>query len=279
MPRRRSRSVIDELYDVLLLLPAWAGPVFALLVFAVLRWGSPLIIPPADAPFSPTTTLKQVFGTAGAGAAPWVGAGILVLWVVAEFQKWQRRGLVESHTGPATIQALSWQNFEYLLGEAFRRQGYLVEQTGRYGSDGGVDLRLSRRQERLLVQCKHWKVRQVGVRIVREFSGVVTSERATGGIVVTSGNFSADARSFARSVPVRLIDGRELNELIDSVRNSSHVEKPTASSHPTSGLCPECGATMIMRIARRGAVLGRNSGGVASTPSAARHDHSVPPEA
>lgn len=267
MPRRRSRSVIDELYDVLLLLPAWAGPVFALLVFAVLRRGSPLIIPPADAPFSPTTTLKQVFGTAGAGAAPWVGAGILVLWVVAEFQKWQRRGLVEFHTGPATIQALSWQNFEYLLGEAFRRQGYLVEQTGRNGSDGGIDLRLSRGQERLLVQCKHWKVRQVGVRVVRELSGVVTSERATGGLVVTSGNFSADAKSFARTVPIRLIDGRELDELIDSVRNSPRVEKPTTSLPPTSQLCPECGAPMAVRTARRGVSAGSRFWGCSKYPA------------
>jgi restriction system protein len=259
--------VIDDVYDVLLLLPVWGGPIFAMLVFAVLRWGSPLIIPPTDAPFAVTTPLKQMVGTAGVGAAPWVGTGILVLWLVAEFQKWQRRRLVESHTGPATMRALSWQDFEYLLGEAFRRQGYLVEQTGRNGPDGGVDLRLSRGQERLLVQCKHWKVRQVGVRVVRELSGVVASERATGGIVVTSGSFSADAKSFARTVPIRLIDGRELDELIDSVRTAPHVEKPTASSHPTSQLCPECGATMTVRTARRGASAGSRFWGCSKYPA------------
>lgn len=267
MPRRRSGSVIDEVYEVLLLLPAWGGPISALLVFAVLRWGSPLIVPAADAPFAVTIPLKQVVGTAGVWAAPWVGVGILVLWVVAEVQKWHRRGLVESHARPATIGALSWQNFEHLLGEAFCRQGYLVEQTGRNGPDGGVDLRLSRGQERLLVQCKHWKVRQVGVRVVRELFGVVTSERATGGIVVTSGGFSADARSFARTVPVRLIDGRELDELIDSVRNAPHVEKPTTSLPPTSQLCPECGATMTVRTARRGASAGSQFWGCSKYPA------------
>lgn len=267
MPRRRSESVIDVLSGLLSVMPAWAGPALAAFAYAVLLWGSPLIVPPADAAFSPTTTLKQVFGTAGVAAAPWVGIGILVLWLVAEFQKWQRRWLVESHAGPATTRELSWQDFEYLLGEAFRRQGYLVEQTGRNGPDGGIDLRLSRGQERLLMQCKHWKVRQVGVRVVRELSGVVTGERATGGIVVTSGSFSADAKSFARTVPIRLIDGRELDELIDSVRNSPRVEKPTTSLPPTSQLCPECGAPMAVRTARRGASAGSRFWGCSTYPA------------
>lgn len=267
MPQRRSRSVIDEVYDVLMLMPVWGGPLFALLVFAILRWGSPLIIPPVDAPFTVTTPLKQMIGKAGVGAAPWIGLGVLVLWIVAEVQKRQRRALVESHSGPETIRALSWQDFEHLLGEVFRRQGYLVEQTGRNSPDGGIDLRLSRAQEQVLVQCKHWKVQQVGVRVVRELSGVVTSERATAGIVVTSGDFSADAKSFARTVPIRLVDGRELNDLIESVRNAPRVEKPTTSSPPTSQLCPECGATMTIRTARRGASAGAQFWGCSKYPA------------
>lgn len=52
---------------------------------------------------------------------------------------------------------MSWQEFELLVGEAFRLQGYEVAEIGGGGPDGGVDLVLRKDREKFLVQCKQWK--------------------------------------------------------------------------------------------------------------------------
>lgn len=61
------------------------------------------------------------------------------------------------------IAALGWRNFERLVGEAYRRHGYSVEETGLGGADGG----------RVLVQCKQWRRRRVPVNVVREMYGLL----------------------------------------------------------------------------------------------------------
>lgn len=71
---------------------------------------------------------------------------------------------------------MNWFEFELLIGEAFRRQGYTVSETNT-GADGGIDLILNRNGETHLVQCKHWKASKVSVQVVREFYGVIVSIR------------------------------------------------------------------------------------------------------
>lgn len=58
---------------------------------------------------------------------------------------------------------MSWQQFETLVGEGFRRRGYSVKETGGGGPYGSVDLVLSKNGEKTLVQCKQWKAFKVGV--------------------------------------------------------------------------------------------------------------------
>jgi restriction system protein len=110
----------------------------------------------------------------------------------------------------ASIARLSLQDFERLIGEGFRHRGFLV--TGRGGAepDGGIDLVLTRGNERFLVQCKQWKAQSVSVSVVRELHGAMAAEGAVGGFVVTSGAFSVDAKRFASGRNIELIDGRGL---------------------------------------------------------------------
>jgi restriction system protein len=61
----------------------------------------------------------------------------------------------------ADVSALSWQDFESLVGEGFRHRGFNVTERGGAGPDGGVDLSMARGHERFLVQCKQWRARQV----------------------------------------------------------------------------------------------------------------------
>ena len=120
----------------------------------------------------------------------------------------------------ASIRNFSWREFEELVAEAFRREGYSVIENAKAGSDGGVDIRLRRNGELVLVQCKNWNRNRVGVGVVREMCGVMMDEGAAGVVIVCSGRFTRDAWNFAKGKPVRLVGGRALMEMIERVRRS-----------------------------------------------------------
>ncbi len=133
---------------------------------------------------------------------------------------------------PAAAEA---EEFEWFVGEVFRREGWAVEETGRQdGPDGNIDLRLSRGSERAIVQCKRWDSRQVEVDEIRKFVGTLTREglAAKDGVFVTLSRFNEHAEAEAKATGVRLVDGVELHERAEKVRR---VEA-----------CPACGAGMVL---------------------------------
>ena len=276
--RRKDEGFFDDLYDVLLVVPSWVGPPLALLFFLVLRFLIPAIFGGSEKPGIGTV----VVSVAQAVALPVAGL-VLFMWLLAEFQKWRRRRLLDAQTGLNSIRDLSWQEFEHLVGEAYRRQGYVVQETGSVSGDGGIDLSLSRGDERVLVQCKQWRTRRVGVKPVRELFGVMTSESATRGILVTCGSFTREARLFAEGKSLALVEGPELWELVQSVRttrpssvpdhSTTHAKPkasaPTASPGPAAGpspTCPKCGATMVLREAKKGPNAGSRFWGCSRFP-------------
>jgi restriction system protein len=146
---------------------------------------------------------------------------------------------------------MTWHEFEILVGEAFRRKGYSVKENQDKGPDGGVDLVLFDGSEKYLVQCKQWRAFKVGVKVVRELYGVMAASGAVGGFVVTSGEFTGDARSFAQGKNIELIDGPELQRLIQEVKDSSSTVAAVPDVPPPKQ-CPICGKEMVLRTARRG---------------------------
>jgi len=113
--------------------------------------------------------------------------------------------VLDAQKGLDTVKSLNWRDFETLVGEVFRRKGYFVLENAGTGPDGEVDLRLRKDGKKVYVQCKHWKAKQVGVKIVRELYGVMTGKSADEGIVVTYGTFPKEARDFAKGKPISLI--------------------------------------------------------------------------
>jgi restriction system protein len=115
---------------------------------------------------------------------------------------------------------MSWRQFELLAGEAFRRQGYTVEETGLGGADGGIDLILHKNGQTTLVQCKQWKNWQVGVKVVREMYGLLMHHQAAAVKIVALGDYTSDARRFAQGKPIELIHGGELISTVSSLQTS-----------------------------------------------------------
>jgi restriction system protein len=144
-----------------------------------------------------------------------------------------------------------WAKVELLLAEHYRRAGYDVEHcgTGATGAkfDGGVDLRLRRTNELIVVQCKHWNAMKVAHNDVHQLLGIMVNESATGAILVTSGEFTKAAIEAAtRQGHVQLIDGDDLREMLGP------LPEPQAPS--------QWSALMASELGQSAASVGRYAG-------------------
>lgn len=115
------------------------------------------------------------------------------------------------------INNLSGVEFENICQQLVENMGFKTETTKASG-DGGIDLISYNKQPLLsgkyIIQCKRYSG-SVGEPIIRDLYGVVTSERANKGILMTTGYFTKSAISFAEGKPIELIDGQMLNKLFE----------------------------------------------------------------
>jgi restriction system protein len=178
--------------------------------------------------------------------------GVVASWIR---RRRARTVLANARENPkVAVAAMSWREFERLVGEAFRQRGFAVAQLGGNGPDGGVDLILEKDAKRYLVQCKHWKSWQVGVSVIRELNGVIAAQEADGGYVVTGGRFTNDAQTFADSCGIKLVDGTKLDNWIKNVEDPLTTLPCQAASKLS---CPVCGAAMAKKVANQGQFRGQ----------------------
>ena len=274
MARRNQTSTADELTELIALMPWWAGIGIGLLSYLVLH--AVAVAPVPVGRFDVGAAMWRALAYGGQYALPVIcGLGALT----SAIRRRRRRDLltnVSSSKAAGVLDGMRWQQFELLVGEGFRRQGFSVAETGQSGSDGGVDLVLTKGSERFLVQCKQWKAFKVGVTVVRELYGVMAARGAAGGFVVTSGRFTDEAKAFASGRNIQLMDGPALLRFIreggtvatdkPSPRSAEPVEQPSMrSAGPTA--CPVCAQAMVRRVAKRGASAGNAFWGCSSYPS------------
>ena len=255
--RRQNKSLGELLFKA----PWWISAALGVLAFAALRWGVPT--------WAGNDNLRQTFAK---GIAPLASLPLILFGILAAGSFWfskYRRRLVDQQTSLESLRATPWKQFEFLVAEAFRRQGYQVDFSLNRGADGGVDLILRKEGRTSLVQCKQWKVFSVGAPVVREMFGLMTAEHAAETIIVTSGKFTRDAQEFAAGKPIRLIDGQELLALVQSVQSvspSSTGNPDGAQNQMNAPACPLCGKPMVQRTARRGSNTGNQFWGCPNYP-------------
>jgi restriction system protein len=280
MARKRKSSGFEDMADLVALLPWWVGLALAVASYVVLH---AMAVPSKVIPGQPIDAANLIFGSLR-GALALVGQYVVPMICLAgaalsAFRRRHREQLVSNVSQSKSADALddmSWREFELLVGEAFRLQGYRVSEQGGAGPDGGIDLVLSKGSEKFLVQCKQWKAFKVSVTVVRELYGVMAAKGAAGGFVVTSGRFTDEATAFASGRNIKLIDGPLLHGLISQAKNArsavpaaspGHLTSVPTSSSPrpvspplaTQGStpsCPSCGSAMTKRKAKRGANTG-----------------------
>jgi hypothetical protein len=130
--------------------------------------------------------------------------------------RWDRKKVLHRHHD--ALSELDWRDFERLMADYYREQGYEVEHNGTGGKgfafDGGVDLRLRKDGRLTLVQCKRDSVCQTEHNVVNELLGIKVNEGADQAIVITTGEFTAAANRCGRQGHVQLVDGVELRQML-----------------------------------------------------------------
>ena len=269
---RRKQNTFEDVIEITSKFPWWVGVVLAVVMYV---WLHSLAVSEVTAVVQPGKmgdfvgqTLFKTLASVGQYLLPFA---FLVGAAMSAYGHYKRRALheqVAANPNRAALNDMSWQQFEALVGEAFRRKGYAVTETGGGGADGGIDLALKKEGENFLVQCKQWKATKVGVTTVRELYGVMAANGATGGIVVTSGVFTDEARAFAIGQNIELIDGKALHALIRGVSVPSKpapiLKVVTSTSEP---VCPVCQSAMVKRTAKRGANSGSAFWGCSHYPA------------
>ncbi len=131
-----------------------------------------------------------------------------------EVQK-QREAFIES-VG-FDVDNLSGIEFENVCQALVEKMGFTT-QTTKASGDGGIDLIAYNHQPLLsgkyIIQCKRY-AGSVGEPIIRDLYGVIMSERANKGILMTTGHFTKSAIGFAEGKPIELIDGPTLKSLMN----------------------------------------------------------------
>lgn len=276
MARIKKTSAAEDVVDIVAAMPWWAGVALAILFYLVLSsMASTRLVTAASSPEQMSQVMvgmmTQILAEIGQYLVPLLclaGAGISF---VRRRKRAQLVDKVVTGAGSRPLQEISWQEFEQLVGEAFRRRGFAVKENGGGGADGGIDLVLSKNGEKFVVQCKQWRAMKVGVTVIRELYGVMAAGGAAGGFVVTCGTFTEEAKAFAKGRNLILLGGSELEKMMRETPRAP-AARPVATpatagagrAHPN---CPLCANSMLLRTAQRGANAGKQFWGCSTYPS------------
>ena len=234
MARARTTPSVDTLLDLVAKAPWWAGASLAAVSVLALQGAAQIVLP--------------MIGLSAALAS------VLV--------RRKRAGPVAADDD--VLDRMTRREFEALVAEGFRQQGYQIAEA----AIAGADITLRKDRQTWLVHCKPWRSAKVDADVVATFVSDLKVRGAAGGFIMSSGRFTREAVAFASGKPVQLIAGPALQSLVKKLR-SSRVVAPPPSPPPApraatlrkgnvttapllSPTCPKCHSAMLKRKAKRG---------------------------
>jgi restriction system protein len=152
--------------------------------------------------------------------------------------------------------AIEWRRFEAVCEKLFAQAGFETKSQP-HGADGGIDIWLYSRNAQgpvTVVQCKHWQGKLVSVKEMREFLGVMTSNKLTRGTYATTSSYTPDAQKFAKDNNINALNATDLLNLIkkrtpDQQNELLQVAYEGDYWRPT---CASCGIKMVERSPSKG---------------------------
>lgn len=235
--------------NALVKFPWWATLILAAGVYAALFWVVPVIIE--------GQSLLRPLAPFIEHMAPAAGFLMLILAAVSAYHQICKGWLLEQPAGAGSKEGSKRRQFERLVSEAFRRQGYMVLHRIEDGPEHGANIWLRKNGQVAFVQCKHWRAKTVGVEAVRELCDIMAAESVKNGIIVTCGSFTLDAMELARANSIALIDGPRLMEMITSPQQSGYLQAEQEAAQAG----PRRGSGMVPRVATKASYAGKRAWG------------------
>jgi restriction system protein len=146
---------------------------------------------------------------------------------------------------------IEWRRFEAVCERLFAQSGFKTKSQS-HGADGGVDVWMYSAHAEgpvSIAQCKHFRSKEVDVKLIREFFGVMSSHKLQRGTFVTTSTFTADAQKFANENGINALDGDKLLKLISTRTAEQQKELLDIAyegeySRPT---CASCGIKLVKK--------------------------------
>jgi len=171
------------------------------------------------------------------------------------------RGLLPPATtwNAQVFRDIEWKRFEAVCASLFAQTGSKVR-TQSHGAEEGMDIWLyaeGAEGPTAVVRCGHWLGQPVGVKEMRELRGLMEANKLQRATFASTGNYTVEARDFAKSNGITALDGLAILALI-SRRPAEHQKELLRIAYegeywrPT---CPNCGLKMVERSAGRASGL------------------------
>jgi tetratricopeptide (TPR) repeat protein len=155
------------------------------------------------------------------------------------------------------LRSLSPRDFENVIARLFKRLGYQVEQTP-FVNDGGRDLILTKDGQKFLAECKRYKDGNTSGRPdLQKFYAAILADAAVSGFFVTAGGFSKEAKAYARTVPITLVDQHDLKRMM--------FQSSPEATDDYSSMCLQCSETVHHQLRKPQTIKCPNGHQVAPT--------------
>lgn len=266
MPKR-SKPLFLEFVN----LPWWCSVIASAVCYVSLSYLVPSYL--ADVANKGTSITHALSGGLSTGIvtiAPFISLLFLFTALLSFIRTLKIKTTYSKTSTTEDLSKLSWLEFEALVGEHYRKQGYQVKQRLEHGADGGIDLHVSTEGENHLIQCKHWRSQKVGIQVLRELYGVLMDSNAVKMIVITTGDFTLEAQKFALNKPFELINGTQLSHQLHKIHKQKDFGNDIANvkinTVSAASQCPICQSNLVLRTAKKGTNAGSQFYGCESFP-------------
>lgn len=154
------------------------------------------------------------------------------------------------------IKAIEWKTFEKFCVELLRASKLQALRTP-LGKDDGIDIHVYKNgnfeKPEAIAQCKAWATMKVGVKNIREFYGTMKANEINKGFFFITGEFTEDAKQFAKDNKISLLDGEKIISLISKSSNltQNYLIKFLEVNNFVYPTCPTCNKKMALRKSKK----------------------------
>ena len=209
-----------NIFDFLAQIPWWVSVTLSASFYLLLQY----VIPYFE---NQGTLINEVHISLGPVFAPVIALALLAPVTFSFLKSSRKKKLYEMREEIKLIQELSWAQFQEQVAEAYRQAGYLTLKNDPFTSDPSVDLVLRKSANLYLLQSRYWRNRKLGLREVKNLFSIMHAKQASGAFLLTTGVFTNEARRYAVGKPINLVDGIQLTEMLDSIKENDPPPNPS----------------------------------------------------